>query len=76
MRRHLFIWLGPLCSLLLLGAALAVLYRLTHLWHWHDIRLAIWSLPLPLLGGALLLTLLSYACLVSIHRNSIDTGKM
>ncbi|MFQ2272735.1 bifunctional lysylphosphatidylglycerol flippase/synthetase MprF [Aeromonas hydrophila] len=63
MRRHLFIWLGPLCSLLLLGAALAVLYRLTHLWHWHDIRLAIWSLPLPLLGGALLLTLLSYACL-------------
>ncbi|ENC6660265.1 hypothetical protein ABKY47_004807, partial [Aeromonas hydrophila] len=55
MRRHLFIWLGPLCSLLLLGAALAVLYRLTHLWHWHDIRLAIWSLPLPLLGGALLL---------------------
>ncbi|MGL6528220.1 bifunctional lysylphosphatidylglycerol flippase/synthetase MprF [Aeromonas hydrophila] len=63
MRRHLFIWLGPLCSLLLLGAALAVLYRLTHLWHWHDIRLAIWSLPLPLLGGALLLTLLSYVCL-------------
>lgn len=63
MRRHLFIWLGPLCSLLLLGAALAVLYRLTHLWHWHDIRLAIWSLPLPLLGGALLLTLFSYACL-------------
>ncbi|MGY1511929.1 bifunctional lysylphosphatidylglycerol flippase/synthetase MprF [Aeromonas hydrophila] len=63
MRRHLFIWLGPLCSLLLLGVALAVLYRLTHLWHWHDIRLAIWSLPLPLLGGALLLTLLSYACL-------------
>ncbi|HDX8377751.1 TPA: lysylphosphatidylglycerol synthetase family protein, partial [Aeromonas dhakensis] len=63
MRRHLFIWLGPLCSLLLLGAALVVLYRLTHLWHWHDIRLAIWSLPLPLLGGALLLTLLSYGCL-------------
>ncbi|MFQ2299698.1 bifunctional lysylphosphatidylglycerol flippase/synthetase MprF [Aeromonas dhakensis] len=61
MRRHLFIWLGPLCSLLLLGAALVVLYRLTHLWHWHDIRLAIWSLPL--LGGALLLTLLSYGCL-------------
>lgn len=63
MRRHLFIWLGPLCSLLLLGAALVVLYRLAHLWHWHDIRLAIWSLPLPLLGGALLLTLLSYGCL-------------
>ncbi len=49
--------------MLLLGAALVVLYRLTHLWHWHDIRLAIWSLPLPLLGGALLLTLLSYGCL-------------
>lgn len=63
MRRQLLIWIGPLCSLLLLGAALTVLYRLTHLWHWHDIRLAIWSQPLPQLGGALLLTLLSYACL-------------
>ncbi|MBV7413095.1 bifunctional lysylphosphatidylglycerol flippase/synthetase MprF [Aeromonas sp. sif2433] len=63
MRRSLLIWLGPLCSLLLLGAALTVLYRLTHLWHWHDIRLAIWSQPLPQLGGALLLTLLSYGCL-------------
>ena len=63
MRRSLLIWLGPLCSLLLLGAALTVLYRLTHLWHWHDIRLAIRSQPLPPLGGALLLTLLSYGCL-------------
>lgn len=63
MRRQLLIWIGPLCSLLLLGAALTVLYRLTHLWHWHDIRLAIWSQPLPQLGGGLLLTLLSYACL-------------
>ncbi|MEG0007050.1 MAG: bifunctional lysylphosphatidylglycerol flippase/synthetase MprF [Aeromonas sp.] len=63
MRRSLLVWIGPLCSLLLLGAALTVLYRLTHLWHWHDIRLAIWSQPLPQLGGALLLTLLSYACL-------------
>ena len=63
MRRQLLIWIGPLCSLLLLGAALTVLYHLTHLWHWHDIRQAIWSQPLPQLGGALLLTLLSYGCL-------------
>lgn len=63
MRRQLLIWIGPLCSLLLLGAALTVLYHLTHLWHWHDIRLAIWSQPLPQLGAALLLTLLSYGCL-------------
>ena len=63
MRRQLLIWIGPLCSLLLLGVALTVLYHLTHLWHWHDIRLAIWSQPLPQLGAALLLTLLSYGCL-------------
>ena len=42
MWRHLIKWLGPLCSLLLLGAALTVLYHLTHSWHWHDIRIAIW----------------------------------
>ncbi|MGL6005147.1 bifunctional lysylphosphatidylglycerol flippase/synthetase MprF [Aeromonas sobria] len=63
MWRHLVKWLGPLCSLLLLGTALTVLYRLTHSWHWHDIRVAIWSQPLPLLAAALLLTLFSYACL-------------
>ncbi|HEH9400588.1 TPA: bifunctional lysylphosphatidylglycerol flippase/synthetase MprF [Aeromonas sobria] len=56
-------WLGPLCSLLLLGTALTVLYHLTHSWHWHDIRVAIWSQPLPLLAAALLLTLFSYGCL-------------
>lgn len=63
MWRHLVKWLGPLCSLLLLGTALTVLYHLTHSWHWHDIRVAIWSQPLPLLAAALLLTLFSYACL-------------
>ncbi len=63
MWRHLIKWLGPLCSLLLLGAALTVLYHLTHSWHWHDIRIAIWSQPLPTLAGALLLTLLSYGLL-------------
>ncbi|MGY3856432.1 bifunctional lysylphosphatidylglycerol flippase/synthetase MprF [Aeromonas intestinalis] len=63
MRRSLFVWIGPLCSLLLLGAALTVLYHLTESWHWHDIRLALWSQPLPPLAGALLLTLLSYGCL-------------
>lgn len=62
MWRHLLKWLGPLCSLLL-GAALTVLYHLTHSWHWHDIRIAIWSQPLPTLAGALLLTLLSYGLL-------------
>ncbi|WP_148611807.1 bifunctional lysylphosphatidylglycerol flippase/synthetase MprF [Aeromonas sobria] len=65
MWRHLLKWLGPLCSLLLLGTALTVLYHLTQTWHWHDIRLAIWSQPLPRLAGALLLTLLSYGCLCS-----------
>ncbi|EKP0259657.1 bifunctional lysylphosphatidylglycerol flippase/synthetase MprF [Aeromonas sobria] len=63
MWRHLVKWLGPLCSLLLLGTALTVLYHLTHSWHWHDIRVAIWSQPRPLLAAALLLTLFSYACL-------------
>jgi phosphatidylglycerol lysyltransferase len=63
MWRHLVKWLGPLCSLLLLGTALTVLYHLTHSWHWHDIRVAIWSQPLPLLAAALLLTLFSYGCL-------------
>lgn len=29
MWRHLLKWLGPLCSLLLLGTALTVLYHLT-----------------------------------------------
>ncbi|ELM3617314.1 bifunctional lysylphosphatidylglycerol flippase/synthetase MprF [Aeromonas sobria] len=62
MWRHLVKWLGPLCSLLL-GTALTVLYHLTHSWHWHDIRVAIWSQPLPLLAAALLLTLFSYGCL-------------
>ncbi|MGL5320375.1 MAG: lysylphosphatidylglycerol synthase domain-containing protein, partial [Aeromonas veronii] len=65
MWRHLLKWLGPLCSLLLLGTALTVLYHLTQAWHWHDIRVAIWSQPLPRLAGALLLTLLSYGCLCS-----------
>ncbi len=65
MWRHLFKWLGPVCSLLLLGTALTVLYHLTQAWHWHDIRVAIWSQPLPRLTGALLLTLLSYGCLCS-----------
>ena len=63
MWRYLVKWLGPLCSLLLLGIALTVLYHLTHSWHWHDIRVAIWSQPRPLLAAALLLTLFSYACL-------------
>ncbi|MFB2865634.1 bifunctional lysylphosphatidylglycerol flippase/synthetase MprF [Aeromonas sp. MdU4] len=63
MWRHLLKWLGPLCSLLLLGTALTVLYHLTHSWHWHDIRIAVWSQPLPLLATALLLTLFSYGCL-------------
>ncbi|MGY3911172.1 bifunctional lysylphosphatidylglycerol flippase/synthetase MprF [Aeromonas piscicola] len=63
MLRHLLNWLGPICSLLLLGAALAVLYHLTHLWHWHDIRIAIWELPQSLMVGALLLTGLSYLLL-------------
>lgn len=65
MWRHLLKWLGPLCSLLLLGTALTVLYHLTQAWHWHDIRVAIWSQPLLRLAGALLLTLLSYGCLCS-----------
>ncbi|MCR3963772.1 phosphatidylglycerol lysyltransferase domain-containing protein [Aeromonas veronii] len=65
MWRHLLKWLGPLCSLLLLGTALTVLYHLTQAWHWHDIRVAIWFQPLSRLAGALLLTLLSYGCLCS-----------
>ncbi|MFB2862488.1 bifunctional lysylphosphatidylglycerol flippase/synthetase MprF [Aeromonas sp. MdU4] len=63
MLRHLLNWLGPICSLLLLGAALTVLYHLTHLWHWHDIRHAIWALPSSVLGEALLLTAFSYLLL-------------
>ena len=63
MLRHLLNWLGPICSLMLLGTALTVLYRLTHLWHWHDIRIAIWELPPSLLVGALLLTGISYLLL-------------
>lgn len=63
MKLHWRHWLASLCSLLLLACALLLLYRLTHDWHWHDIRHALWQSPPLALLLALLLTTLSYLCL-------------
>lgn len=63
MKRYLTAWLAPLCSLLLLGASLVILYKLTHLWHWSDIRNSIWLLSPTSITIALCFTLLSYTCL-------------
>ncbi|SIQ89210.1 phosphatidylglycerol lysyltransferase [Aeromonas sp. RU39B] len=62
-KHHWRRWITPLCSLLLLGLALTLLYHLTHEWRWKDVRHALGSSSPRSLLNALLMTLVSYGCL-------------
>ena len=57
MKHHWRRWITPLCSLLLLGLALTLLYHLTHEWRWKDVRHALGSCSPRSLLNALLMTL-------------------
>lgn len=64
--------LTPWIGLVLFGVALAIVHHEIEIYHWHEISAAIAGMPLPLLGAALALTLLSYAVLCLYDRLGLE----